>query len=188
MSERWAIERIKQGDSAGLAWLVHRYQNRAVRAAYVITQDEQLAEDVVQNTFLQLFDSVHTFDPKRPFSPWFFKSVIHASLKAVKHRQRILSLSAVLDAESEDTFEDLLPDIAALPIEQVESEEIKHQIWEALAKLTPEQRAVVVMRYYLDLETRQIAVELDCPPATIRWRLHTALKRLRGLLPALNED
>jgi RNA polymerase sigma factor (sigma-70 family) len=67
-------------------------------------------------------------------------------------------------------------------------EEMKQQNWEALNRLTPEQRAVVVMRYYLDLETSQIANDLDCPPATIRWRLHTALKRLGGMLPALNEE
>ncbi len=188
MSEKCAVERIKQGDSAGLAWLVQRYQERAVRAAYVITQDQHLAEDVVQNAFLQLFSTIRTFDTRRPFAPWFFRSVVNAAVKAVKQTQRTLSIHAVIDAASEEAFEDLLPDIAALPSEQVEMEEMKQQIWEALNRLTPEQRAVVVMRYYLDLETSQIANDLDCPPATIRWRLHTALKRLRGMLLALNEE
>lgn len=188
MSDLYAIERIKRGDPNGLATLVKRYQVRAVRAAYTITQDRQLAEDVVQMTFIKLFQTVTTFDTRRPFAPWFFKSVVNAAVRAAKQGGRTLSLNAVLDNDSGDTFADLLPDLAALPLEQVENSEMRSVVMAALGKLSPEQRAVVVMRYYLDLETNEISEQLDSPPATIRWRLHNALKRLRGLLPAFNED
>ncbi|MFN8527165.1 MAG: RNA polymerase sigma factor [Anaerolineae bacterium] len=188
MDDLQAVEQIKRGNPAALAWLVQRYQTQAVRAAYAITQDRQSAEDVVQNAFLQLFRTLQTFDSRRPFAPWFFKSVVNAALKTAKQMQRSLSIDTVLNDETGDTFADILPDLAAMPIEHVEGEELKQRVREALTKLTPEQRSVLVMRYYLDLETSEISAQLDCPPATIRWRMHHALKRLRGLLPLMNEN
>jgi len=187
MNDLHAVAQVKRRDVDGLAILVDRYQTPAVRAAYAITQDRALAEDVVQTVFVELFRTLHTFDIRLPFKPWFFKSVINAAVKAAKHSRRTLSMDAVLNRETGDTFADLLPDLAALPTEHTEHEELKRLIRDALTKLTPEQRAVVVMRYYLELETSEISTQLDCPPATIRWRLHSALKRLRGLLPAMNE-
>ena len=188
MNDLQAMERLKGGDPSGLAALVKRYQERAVRAAYAITQDQLLAEDVVQNAFVTLFHGVQTFDNKRPFAPWFFKIVVNAAVKAAKHEQKTLSLNTVLNSETGETFAELLPDLAAMPIEQVENAEARLLILDALKQLTPEQRSVVVMRYYLDLETHEISAKLSSPPATIRWRLHSALKRLRGLLPVLNEE
>lgn len=188
MSDLYAVERLKRGDTDGLAILVKRYQTRAVRAAYAITRDRQLAEDVVQTVFINLYRTVQTFDTRRPFAPWFFKSVIYAAVRAVKQGGRTLSLNAVINEESGETFEDLLPDVAALPMEQIEQSDVRSMVLAALDKLTPEQRAVIVMRYYLELETGEMSEQLASPPATIRWRLHNALKRLRGLLPALNEE
>lgn len=180
--EQDAIQRVRRGDTGGLTVLIKQYQVRAVRTAYAITQDRALAEDVTQTVFLNLFTALHSFDQRRPFAPWFYKSVVNAAVKAVKKGERTLSLNTVINAETGETFVELLPDLAALPIEQLESEEIRATIREALAKLTPDQRAVIVMRYYLDLETHEISEELHAPSATIRWRLHSALKRLRGLI------
>lgn len=187
MDDLHAIQRIQRGDPRALAVLVGRYQTRAVRIAFAITQDRQQAEDVVQTVFVSLLSSLRTFDLRRPFAPWFYKSVVNAAVRSARRTRSALSLDAVVNAETGDTFEDLLPDMAALPIDQVESEDVKALVQAALTRLTPEQRAVIVMRYYLDLSTHQISAQLATPPATIRWRLHSALKRLRGLLPALNE-
>ncbi len=188
MSDLDAIDRIRRGDPRGLALLVQRYQARAVRAAFAVTQDRAMAEDVVQTAFIQLFRTLHSFNRERPFAPWFFRSVVNAALRAAKQQQKILSLNTVLDPETGDTFAELLPDLAALPLEQVESADARTRVWEALTQLSPEQRAVIVMRYYLGLETGEMSARLQSPSATIRWRLHNAHKRLRGLLAAMNEE
>lgn len=187
MDDLQAVERVKRGDMRGLAWLVDRYQSRAVRAAYAITHDRAQAEDLVQTLFVQLATLLRTFDHRRPFAPWFFTSLVNAAVRSTKREQKVLSLNTVINPETGETFADLLPDLAALPLEAVEHHELSRLIHEALAKLTPEQRAVVVMRYYLDMPTHEISAELHCPNGTTRWRLHSALKRLRGLL-ALNEQ
>lgn len=184
MDEQTAINRLKRGDIGGLAALVERYEVRAVRAAYLITHDRTTAEDVVQNAFLRAFQRIDQFDDARPFAPWFMRSVVNAAIQAARRSQRTLSLDRdSADGYDAGTFAERLPDPRPGPADEVEMAELRATVWEALAQLSPEQRAVVVLRYYLDLTDAEMADELAIPPGTIRWRLHAARKRLRGLLP-----
>ena len=70
MEERQAIERMRRGDIGGLELLVRQYQVRALRAAYLVTHDVALAEDVVQTAFVKAYERIKQFDPERPFGPW----------------------------------------------------------------------------------------------------------------------
>ena len=72
-----AIRRMKGGDIGGLEILVRRYQVRAVRTAFLVTQDEPLAEDVVQDAFIHLHQRIHHFDDRRPLEPYLMRSVIN---------------------------------------------------------------------------------------------------------------
>ncbi|HVO71586.1 MAG TPA: sigma-70 family RNA polymerase sigma factor [Aggregatilineaceae bacterium] len=182
MDEQSAIWRLKRGDIEALAVLVRRYEVQAVRTAYLITHDRALAEDVVQNTFLRIYQRIDQFDEGRPFAPWFMRSVVNAAVQAA-HRQRDLSLDASAPAAASGiTFADLLPDPAPGPDAEVERLELREAVWEALGQLSPDQRAAVVLRYFLDLSDEEMSGELDCAPGTVRWRLHAARKQLRVLL------
>ena len=88
MEESEAIELMKMKKPQGLAWLVEKYQLRAVRAAYLITQDATLAEDVVQDKFVDLYRNVHSFDATRPFAPWFFRCVVNAAISATRSERK----------------------------------------------------------------------------------------------------
>jgi len=187
LNEKTAIRRLKRGDISGLAHLVERYEVRAVRTAYLITHDQALAEDVVQNTFLQIYQRMDQFDEQRAFAPWFMRSVVNAALRAARQQQRSLSLDGPTPA-SASTFAELLPDPRPGPDDEAERAELRQIVWEALDQLSPEQRAAVVLRYYLELSDDEMSDELDIAPGTVRWRLHAARKRLRGLLRSSTED
>lgn len=178
MYEREAIRRLQRGDISGLATLVRRYQVQAVRAAYLVTQDCQQAEDVVQAAFLRAYQRIEQFDPERPFAPWFYRSVVNAAVQTARRSQRQVSL----DGGEEITLADLLPDPSPAPDETIEAVEMQQAVRQALQQLSPEQRAAVVMRYYLDLSEAEMAAEMQVPPGTIKWRLHNARKQLRFLL------
>jgi RNA polymerase sigma-70 factor (ECF subfamily) len=180
VDERQAIRRMKRGDIGGLAMLVRRYEVQAVRTAYLITHDRVLAEDVVQSAFLRAYQRIDQFDDTRPFAPWFLRSVVNAAIQAARRQQRDLSLDA--PALEDVTFADLLPDTSPGPDDEIERAELRAAVWAALEKLSPEQRATVVMRYFLDLSDDEMSGELDCSPVTVRWRLHAARKQLRVLL------
>jgi len=180
VQEHEAIARLKRGDISGLDYLVREHQVQALRTAMLITRDKALAEDVVQNAFIRAYQKIEQFDESRPFAPWFMRSVANAAVQASKKNQRTLSLSDEI-AEGV-TFEDLLTDSEDKPDEQLEAKERQELIKSALDKLTPEQRATVVMRYFLDMSEQDMSTALDTPKGTIKWRLHESRKRLRGIL------
>jgi RNA polymerase sigma-70 factor (ECF subfamily) len=167
VDEKQAIQQLKNGDISGLEFLVACYQVKAVRTAYLITRDPGLAEDIVQDSFLQAYRSIRGFDSARSFEPWFMRSVVNASVKA--------------GDDAEDLFSQLVEQ-AELVEAQVESIEVQNQIWDAMQKLSPRQRAVIVQRYFLDMSEKEMAEEAGSAVGTVKWMLNAARERLRGLL------
>ncbi len=105
MDEQRAIQQLKTGDIGGLEVLVSLYQVRAVRAAFLITRDAALAEDAVQEAFLQIYRSIRHFDQDRPFAAWFMRSVVNACLKAAQKTARQIPAPHSSDGSA---WEDLL--------------------------------------------------------------------------------
>jgi RNA polymerase sigma-70 factor (ECF subfamily) len=183
MKDDQAVTRLKQGDPDGMEVLVSRYYLPAVRSAYLVLQDKGLAEDVVQNTFLCLTDTIRQFDPNRPFGPWFLRCVVNAAINANHRENRLVSLNQGED-EPNFTMEGWLMDLAPGPAELAEEVEQRQAILQALARLTPKQRAAVVMRYYLDMSENEMAEKLASPKSSLKWWLYSARIRLRDLLQA----
>jgi len=173
MNERDAVDRLKRGDISGLEALVRMHQTRSLRVAYLITRDAHLAEDVVQSTFLRLYEKRALFDPERPFGPWLMRSVTNAAVKASTRARRNVSFD-------DRAWESLLD--AGQPESMLHRADTVREVREALAELSPAQRAAIVMRYYLDLSEAEMALRLDVPRGTVKRRLHDARERLRGLL------
>jgi RNA polymerase sigma-70 factor, ECF subfamily len=180
MDDLEAIRRLKSGDTGGLEILVTRYQRKAVQTAYLITHDEQLAEDVVQDTFVRIYQRIRQFDEARPFAPYLLRSVVNAALNACEKTARWVQFGAGTDVE---TVTDLL--IQASSIEDVvENIRLKQEVATALKILPPRQRAVIVQRYYLGMSEKEMAETLLAAPGTVKWLLNNARVRLRSLLGA----
>ena len=178
MDEKQAIRRLKNGDISGLEFLVSCHQVKAVRTAYLITRDLGLAEDIVQDSFIKAFHAMRGFDETRPFEPWFMRSVVNAAVKGMQRSARQVQVGHEAD-------ESLLAEIAARVesvVELVESIEVQDQIWDAMQKLSPRQRAVIVQRYFLDMSEREMAEEAGSAVGTVKWMLNSARTRLRGFL------
>ena len=179
MNEREAITQLKQGDINGLETLVYLFQVPALRTAYLITQDHGLAEDAVQSAFLQVYEHIQSFDSSRPFSPWFLRIVMNNAIKTTKQRQRHISIDRwQLDVSL--SFNNIETDTNMNTA--LEETEMRQIIRDALLELSPSQRMVIVQRYYLNLSEHEMAKELNCPPGTIKSRLHTARERLRKFI------
>jgi len=178
MDEQLAIQRLKNGDISGLEFLVARYQVKAVRTAFLITRDSSLAEDIVQESFIQAFRAMRGFDATRPFEPWFMRSVVNASVKMVQRSARQVWVG---DDADESVFAELAARVESVEA-HVESIEVQNQIWDAMQKLSPRQRAVVVQRYFLEMSEKEMAEEAGSSVGTVKWMLNAARERLRGLL------
>ena len=108
MDERDAVARLRNGDLGGLEALVARCRVRALRAAFLVTRDRALADDVVSAAFLKAYDRIGSFDTHRPFGPWFLRIVVNDASTAVASRDRDVSLEQ--GAGGETSFEDTIAD------------------------------------------------------------------------------
>ncbi|NOT03668.1 MAG: RNA polymerase sigma factor [Anaerolineales bacterium] len=184
MEEQQAIQRLKDGDISGLEFLVARHQVKAVRTAYLITRDLGLAEDIVQDSFLQAYRAIRGFDSTRLFEPWFMRSVVNASVKMMQRSARQVQVG---DEADESVLAELAARVESVE-SQVESLEVQSQIWNAMQKLSPRQRTVVVQRYFLNMSEAEMARKSGTATGTIKWLLNAARERLRGLLAGRSEE
>jgi RNA polymerase sigma-70 factor (ECF subfamily) len=135
---------------------------RAHRAAYLITHDVQAAEDIAQESFLAAIRALDRFDRRRPFGPWLQRIVVNRAIDWSRARR--------LRSEIELTDVIPAPDRPATGLAD--------ETFSALARLTPEHRAVVVMRYLLEFTPGEIAEELGLPRGTVNSRLRRGLDTL----------
>lgn len=178
MQEQEAIARLKRGDLSGLEALVRGFQLEAVHAAYLIVGNRPIAEDVVQAAFLKAADKIYQFEDGRPFRPWFLRIVTNDALKAASRASRHVPLDEGTAISTDTWLYGSLPG----PEELADTAENRERVWKALQQLTPNQRRTVVMRYFLDMPNKEIAKAQGRPLTSIKWSLHAARERLRGLL------
>ena len=184
MDDAIAIQRLKNGDIFGLKALVERYELKALRSAYIISQYNAIAEDSVQSAFLRAAKAINQFDSKRPFQPWFMRIVVNETLKILNQRKRFV----YAESEENDPL-DYIPDDSQSPEDIVDNHEAEAAVQAALQELSPDHRAVIVLRFYLGYSESEIAQELKKPLGTVRSRLFHAQQRLRGLLlPLLGKN
>ena len=174
INDRREMERLRQGDISALGTLVNRYQTRALRAAYLVTHDLALAEDVVSGAFLRVFERADQYDQARRFGPWFYRIVVNDAVKAVQRRDRTTTLEHAEVTWRQSTSAD--PESTAMLNEE------RKAVRDALAQLTPSQRGVVVMRYFLELSESEMVVRTGRSRGTVKRHLHDARARMKQLL------
>ena len=176
MSDQRQMERLRRGDIGALGTLVKRYQTRALRAAYLVTHDVALAEDVVSSAFLRVFERAEQYDPHRPFGPWFYRIVVNDAINSVQRRDRTTTLEHPETTRISVASTD--PESAAVLNEE------RMAVRGALAMLSPSQRGAVVMRYFLDMSEAEMVERTGRSRGTVKRHLHDARARLKQLLDA----
>jgi len=165
-----ALVRAAQGGSErAVEELFARHWPDAYRTALLIAHDRAAAEDIAQEAFVSALRALPRFDRARPLRPWLHRIVVNRAIDWARARR----LRAEVNAES-------LPEPVAPPVDLGLGD-----LGPALARLTPEHRAVVVMRYLLELTPGEIASALDIPRGTVNSRLRRGLDALGGVLDEL---
>src|SRR6266550_2177686 len=140
--ERAWIRRAQDGSVADLEALFRHHWPRAYRAAYLVVHDAAAAEDIAQESFLAAVRSLERFDRRRPFGPWLNRIVVNRAIDWA--RARALRREAAIEPEVE------LPAAGEHADQGAGSRPYSEATVAALASLSPEHRAVVVLRYLLD--------------------------------------
>jgi RNA polymerase sigma-70 factor (ECF subfamily) len=158
--ERARVRGAQRGSASDLEALFRMHWPRAFRAAYLVTHDAGAAEDIAQESFLAAIRALDRFDRKRPFGPWLHRIVVNRAIDWTRARS--------LRGEVE------LPESLPAP----EPPRQGGETFAALARLSPEHRAVIVMRYVLEFTPGEIAEALDLPRGTVNSRLRRGLDAL----------
>jgi RNA polymerase sigma-70 factor (ECF subfamily) len=168
------------GNPAAFGALVSRYQDRLYNTVYRLVENPDDASDVVQEAFLSAYLSLGHFKGDAQFFTWLYRIAVNA---AITHRRRQRTgMKPIKTSDSAPGVEPL--DLAASnrPGHALEMAEDERQIHEALQRLSPEHRAVLVMKDMDDMKYEDIAEVLKVPIGTIRSRLHRARLEFKDLL------
>jgi len=166
--ERAWIRGAQDGSVADLEALFRDHWPRAYRTAYLVVHDAAAAEDIAQESFLAAVRNLDRFDRRRPFGPWLHRIVVNRAIdwsraRSLRREVGDAPLGSLAAGESSDN-----PHSRALAT--------------ALATLSPEHRAVIVLRHLLEYTPGEIADLLDLPRGTVNSRLRRGLDALAAQL------
>lgn len=167
-SEEALIRGALAGSEQDLEQLFHRFWPRAYRIAFLIAHDHAAAEDIAQEAFVQAIRRLDRFDRRRRFAPWLGAIVANRAIDWTRAR------TARRESEHEPHEPVAPPDVP--------TGRYSEEVMAALATLTPEHRAVVVLRFVLEYTPGEIAQALDLPRGTVNSRLRRGLDALKAHL------
>jgi RNA polymerase sigma-70 factor, ECF subfamily len=178
------IRKAKRGDREAFGILVERYQRRVVGVALAIVHNPDDALELAQETFVRAYENLGSFESRSSFSTWLYR--IAANL-AIDLRRREGRHSMVRGEEAEGEI-NRLPSSIGDSFAEFSRKELNSRLHAALDELTPEHRAVILLREVEGLGYDEISDILQCPRGTVMSRLHYARNRLRMILKATEQS
>ena len=182
-SDEWLIVRIRDRDEAALAALYTRYGEIVYHLALRIVHHPEIAEEIVQETFMRVWRSAHTFQGNtNGLRSWLFRIGRNLALDQLRRqaaRPRTMTLSP--DRTDERAPLDLLADETCDVATEVAARSQREQMRRALLTLPPEQRHALELAYFGGLTHREIADETGEPLGTIKTRLRLGIQKLAAL-------
>jgi RNA polymerase sigma-70 factor (ECF subfamily) len=164
-AEAALVRAAQQGSQDAIAELFSRHWRPAYRAAFLVCGDRAAAEDIAQEAFLAALRALPSFDTRRPLRPWLHRIVVNRAIDFARARALRNEVGAEAAGEA-----------AAPP--PADAQAVDEEIVAALLRLSPDQRAVVVLRYLLEFTPGEIGDMLGLPRGTVNSRLRRGLDAL----------
>jgi RNA polymerase sigma-70 factor (ECF subfamily) len=191
VSELDLVRRCQAGDTEAFDELVTRYRTRVFGMIYNMVHNEQDAWDLAQDSFVKAWKSVKRFRGRSSFYTWIYRIVMNVSIDWLRKKQ-VKGAGAEFDDAVQlreiDPASKTVPKADALPYETMERTEIRARIENAIARLSPEHRAVILMKEIEEMQYHEIAEALGCSIGTVMSRLFYARKKLQNSLKDVYED
>ena len=192
LPENWSDEELilgyqSEGDRRAFDELVHRYERELYNYLRRYVGDDQVAEDVFQQTFLQVHLKCDQFKPGRRFRPWLYTVAINQAIDMQRRnrRHRMASLDKRLgtgDEQETGALVDLLDNESAGPSQLAEEAEQSEEVRRAVDELPESTRQAVLLVYFQGMKYREAAEVMSIPVGTVKSRLHAAIGRLNEVL------
>ena len=177
--DRELLARVAQGDVAALRSLYDQHAPRAITIAFRILRNREEAEDIVQETFLEVWRRAAQFDPGRGGAVAWVVTI--ARSRAID-RLRARSIAGRTIASAAEEAEAMSPVAPPTPALEVERRRDERRVAAALGALPPAQRRTIELAYFEGLSQSEIAAKTDCPLGTVKMRVKLAMAKLAALL------
>jgi RNA polymerase sigma-70 factor (ECF subfamily) len=185
------VKKAQAGDAAAFDELVGRFRNRVYGMIYNMVHNEQDAWDLAQASFLKAWKSIGRFRGQASFYTWIYRIVMNVTIDWLRKKQ-VKGAGAEFNDEIQvkeiDPASRTVPHADALPHQRMEQAEIGHRIEAAIEQLSPEHRAVILMKEIEGMQYHEIADSLGCSIGTVMSRLFYARKKLQNLLRDVYEN
>jgi RNA polymerase sigma-70 factor (ECF subfamily) len=165
------VDRARRGDREAFSVLAGGAVDRLYAIARLILRDAELAEDATQEALVRAWRDLPTLRDVERFDAWLYRLIVRASADVGRHRRRWRAEITILPAE---------------PAEPDRTSELadRDQLERALRRVSDDQRAILVLTYYVGLSPTDAADALDIPVGTAKSRLHYAIEALRAAVEA----
>jgi RNA polymerase sigma-70 factor (ECF subfamily) len=168
--QKW-IQGAQSGDDEAFSRLVEAYQGSVYNLCYRMLGNAGDAEDAAQETFIRAYKAINRYDPGRKFSTWLFSIASHYCIDQYR-RRRLQTVSLDLFSPS------CLPGKGLTPEESVSQRERDERVRKMLDRLSPTDRAAMIMLYWNDMSYVEIAEALSLTVSAVKSRLHRARREL----------
>ena len=185
------VKQAQAGDTGAFDQLVSRYRNRVFGMIYNMVHNEQDAWDLAQDSFLKAWKSIARFRGQSSFYTWIYRIVMNVTIDWLRKKQvrgEGAEFDDAIQLKEIDPASRTVPHADALPHERMEHKEIRTRIDAAITQLSPEHRAVILMKEIEDMQYHEIAESLGCSIGTVMSRLFYARKKLQNLLRDVYEN
>ena len=174
MSEDVDAARVREclaGDPQAFAALVEQYEKPVYNVALRMLRNSEDARDIAQSVFMKAYQNLSSYDPQYKFYSWIYRMAINESLNILRVRGR-----------SAGPVDERIPEEGAGPSELLADEQRRDVVLEAVDRLKPEHRAVIVLRYFVDRNYEDMGEILGIDAKTVKSRLYTARQLLKDQL------
>jgi RNA polymerase sigma-70 factor (ECF subfamily) len=179
MTDSELLQQYRQGQEWAFREIVDRYKNSLYAFLRRFVSQQDIVEDVFQETFLQLYTSQDSFDADRPLRPWLFTIAANKAKDVLRkmQRQSSTSMGTLADAGelSIDEVVNILTSYETTPDEEVSRDETARRVREIIAEMPENLRGILILAYFEQFSYKHMSEILSIPIGTVKSRLHTAV-------------
>lgn len=185
------VKRVQDGDPLAYRDLVERYQRRVLSVAFGVLGNYSDAEDVTQDALVKAYKSISKFRGQSSFYTWIYRITINLCIdlkrKRYRHVETGIGDENVIDAIRAENADVYMGKISG-PDEKYSQTELRAELQKAIASLSDEHRAVIVLREVEGLSYEEMSEAIGCSKGTVMSRLFHARKKLQGLLEEYRQN
>lgn len=168
------IVKAKKGDSIAFQQLIHLEKEKLYKMAYVYMRNEDEALEIFQETVYLAFKSITKLKNDQYFSTWIIRILINTSISTLRKKKRVVMINKEM--------------LDNMPGKEITETDVQIDLLNALNEIDEKYKTVLLLRYYQDYTTQQIAVILDCPEGTVKTNIRRGIAVLKEKMKGVYKD